>query len=160
MDDTLPAPVRTFAGRAALLVLSFAVLAMMSVTAIDVIGRYAFNAPLPGTQEVTELLLALLVFGAAPLVTASGGHVTTELLEGLIRGRLRRLRDASVALLSIAVYGVLAWRILVQAQQMQGMSGASPMLHIPIGPILYFSAAMTVCCAAIALAQAAGAWRK
>ncbi len=160
MDDTPPARNHSLAGRAALLVLSFAVLAMMSITAIDVLGRYVFNAPLPGTQEATEILLALLVFGAAPLVTATGGHVTTELLEGLIRGKLRRLRDASVALLSIAVYGVLAWRILAQAQQMQGMSGATPMLHIPIGPILYFSAAMTVCCAAIALVQAVRAWRK
>ena len=47
-------------GAAAALVL----FCLMSLTTVDVIGRYFFNRPLRGAFEITELLLLTLIFAA------------------------------------------------------------------------------------------------
>ena len=43
---------------------------MMTITAVDVVGRYFFNKPLAGGFEITEIGLALLIYCALPLVSA------------------------------------------------------------------------------------------
>ena len=64
---------KRFASRArrpALGVTSAAVLfLMMAITAVDVAGRYVFNKPLTGGFEITELLLAALIYCGLPLVS-------------------------------------------------------------------------------------------
>jgi TRAP-type C4-dicarboxylate transport system permease small subunit len=140
--------------RGTLWLLGAVVMTMMTMTALDVGGRYLFNSPLPGTQEMTELLLALLVFGAAPLVSADRKHITTDLMEGAIKGKVRRVRDLSVSLVSSGCCAVIAWRLAWQAADMAAMGGRTPLVGIPIGPVLYFSAAMCAGCAVITLVQA------
>jgi TRAP-type C4-dicarboxylate transport system permease small subunit len=155
----MPRPLRT----SFTVLLSAVVFTMMTITSVDVAGRYLLNMPLPGTQEMTELLLALLVFGAAPLVSADRTHITTDILESSIKGVVRTIRDISVGLVSCLACAVLAWRIWVQATSMSALSGHTPLLGIPVGPLLYFSAVMCLACAALSLMQAASAsfhaWR-
>ena len=58
-----------------------ALLAMMAVTVIDVAGRGLLDRPLPGGFELTEILLALMIFLGLPLVSMRGGHVTITLTD-------------------------------------------------------------------------------
>lgn len=51
---------------------------LILVTCVDVIGRYFFSAPLRGAFEITELLLAALVFTALPLTTERREHIEKE----------------------------------------------------------------------------------
>ena len=44
---------------------------MMMITAVDVAGRYLFNKPLAGGFELTEMLLAALIYCGLPLVSAA-----------------------------------------------------------------------------------------
>jgi TRAP-type C4-dicarboxylate transport system permease small subunit len=131
--------------------LGIVVLVMILITAIDVTGRYVFNAPLAGTQELTEILLALLVFGGAPLVTASKTEIATHLFEGVITGRVRRFRDRTVAIVSAVACSVLGWRLLVEGERMSELTGGTPQLGIPIPPILYFAGLMALACALLSL---------
>ena len=57
--------------------------ALIGLTCVDVVARYAFNSPVNGAYELTELLLASLIFLALPLTTAAGEHIEVELLDGL-----------------------------------------------------------------------------
>jgi TRAP-type C4-dicarboxylate transport system permease small subunit len=150
----LSPPSHSHACKISALLLVLVLFAMMAMTAVDVVGRYLFNAPLAGAQEATEVMLALLVFGAAPLVTFSRQHITTEIFEASIRGRLRHVRDVTVALVTGAICALLAWRIFVQAGEMAAMAGHTPKLGIPISAVLYFCAAMSAICALVALGQA------
>ena len=56
---------------------------LIGLTCVDVVARYAFNSPVNGAYELTELLLATLIFLALPLTTAAGEHIEVELLDGL-----------------------------------------------------------------------------
>lgn len=70
------------------------------ITVIDVIGRYFFSAPLNGAFELTEVLVAALVFAALPLTTERREHVEVDLLQPLSRGPLGRVTDLLVGLFS------------------------------------------------------------
>lgn len=140
-----------FLHRPLLLALTLIVFALMLVTVVDVIGRYGFNAPLLGAKEITELLMALLVFAVAPLAMIKRAHITTPLFEHAIRGRLLQLRDASVGLVSALACAVLAWRLWAQGDIMVGLRGGSASLGIPVAPVMYFMAVMAALCAVIAL---------
>ncbi|MGE3246161.1 MAG: TRAP transporter small permease, partial [Beijerinckiaceae bacterium] len=64
------------------LIMAIVMFAMMVVTTVDVIGRYLFNAPIPGGFEIVQYLMAFIVFAALPLTTASNSHLSVSLLSG------------------------------------------------------------------------------
>ena len=75
----------------ALAVISCAVLFMtMTLTFIDVGGHYIFNSPLPALAEIIAFMMAGLVFCVLPLVCFREGHVTIDLLDGVVPPRLKR----------------------------------------------------------------------
>ena len=50
-------------------------MAMVALTVVDVVARYLFNSPVNGAFELTEMMLATVVFLALPLTTAAGEHI-------------------------------------------------------------------------------------
>jgi len=66
-------------------VISAAVLfLMMIITAVDVVGRYVLNQPLPGGFEMTEMALAVLIYAALPLVSMRREHIVIDTLDSLM----------------------------------------------------------------------------
>lgn len=120
--------------------------AMMALTFVDVIGRYVVNSPLLGAYELTEVLLALVVFGAVPLVTARNAHVTTALFDDRMGRGVKRVRDVSVGIFGSAVCAVLAWRLWEQAESAAQIGRKTPLLDVPIAPVIYFMAVMAAAC--------------
>jgi TRAP-type C4-dicarboxylate transport system permease small subunit len=59
-------------------------LGLMAVTGLNVIGRYFLNAPLRGAFELTEVLLAALVFSALPLVGRADEHVDVDIVTNFL----------------------------------------------------------------------------
>lgn len=119
-------------------------LGLMLVTGCDVIGRYFLNAPLPGAFELTELMLAALVFAALPLVGQAGGHVDVDILTEQFSRRMQQIVAFVVSALCAVILLAFAWRLgLLGAQQVtDGMRSES--LHVPFGPLAYFGAAACV----------------
>ena len=48
---------------------------VMSLTVVDIVGRYMLNSPLPGSIELTRIGIAIVVFCALQSLTARRGHV-------------------------------------------------------------------------------------
>lgn len=146
------------AARAALIAaLGVTVYGMMALTFIDVAGRYLFNAPLGGAKELTEVLLALMVFGAAPLVVTTRSHITTALFESAMKGGVLKVRNGAIAIVSTLCCAVLAWRLWVQAVAMAELKGGTPLLGVPLAPIFYAMAFLSGVCAVLTLVVAATA---
>ena len=53
---------------------------MMLVTTIDVIGRYIFNSPFGGANEIAEFLQALVVYLGIAYTATQKGHVAVDFL--------------------------------------------------------------------------------
>ncbi|MBT3991035.1 MAG: TRAP transporter small permease [Rhodospirillaceae bacterium] len=125
------------------LLLAITIFFMMSVTLIDVIGRYFFHAPLPAADELTKLAMAVSIFGGLPLVTRHREHVTISLFDGLFPTSVLKIRQVVVDLICIGVMGGLCWRLILQAQSLADFNDKTLFLGVPLAPFAYFMAIMS-----------------
>lgn len=117
--------------------------AMMVVTCIDVAGRYAFDAPLQGAVEINELLLGVIVFGAFPLVTKRGEHVSITLVDKVFSAAADRVRKAGLAALSCVVLAVMTWQLYEKALVLADYGDRTSYLALPLAPLAFFLSAAT-----------------
>lgn len=116
---------------------------MALLTGADVIGRYGFNRPISGTDEMIAASMALLIFGSLPLVTLQNGQITVDIGAGLLRGGAKRVQYVLVNIFGTVVLGFLALQLWRLAGKAMHNSDYSSMLHIPFGPIIYMMATMS-----------------
>jgi TRAP-type C4-dicarboxylate transport system permease small subunit len=116
---------------------------MMLLTFVDVISRYVFNSPIPGAFEITEMMMATLIFAGLPLVSARMEHITIDLFDPLVPQMLRGLRDALISLMGAVMIGALSWRMWIKAEETREYGDRTAALHIPIAPMTYFMFTMT-----------------
>lgn len=124
-------------------------LAMVALTFADVIGRRLFGAPVYGAHDITEHLMALVVFTGLPLVTAAGVHLTVSLFDGLVgHRRMAWWRGLTAALVALML-GLIAWMFLRHGLNAGRIAEVSQALRAPRAPLYFFMAAS---CALSALA--------
>lgn len=123
---------------------SIALFAIMALTFFDVIGRKAASHSIPGSLELTELLMVVVIFGALPLVSRRGEHVEFDSLDPYLPMWLRRLQGVIVHLLCAAVLLGLAWLMWRTGGEFRQTGETTAQLQIPKYPFLY---GMGVLCA-------------
>ena len=121
-----------FGGLAALLLF-----VMMGLTLFDVVLRYWFNSPIPGGFELTELLLASLIFCGLPLVTIDEEHVSVDLFDRFFPAALRWLRDLMVLIICNVCIAVLAWRMWHKARESVSYGDITSVLELPLAPVFF-----------------------
>ncbi len=104
------------------------------LTVADVILRKLFNAPIFGRQNVSELALLVVVFLAMAYCGRNRGHVSVDLIAGLVPRHWLRYSDGLVDLIGAAVFLVLAWRAVEASVQAIEMGRTSNLLAIPHWP--------------------------
>jgi TRAP-type transport system small permease protein len=135
-------------------------LAMMLVTAIDVFGRYLLSSPLPGAFEITEIMLALIVFIGLPLVCLHEENISVTLLTDRFSPKGRDVHAAIVAIFCAAILVLIAWRLAAHSLQLASYGDVTMFLRVPKGPIGYTLAALTVVAALAQIIVAADHLRR
>jgi TRAP-type C4-dicarboxylate transport system permease small subunit len=121
-----------------------ALFAIMALTFFDVIGRKVVGHSIPGSLELTELLMVVVIFAALPLVSLRGEHVTFDSLDAHVPAAWRKLQAVLVNLSCGAVLLALAWLMWREAGQFMATGETTAQLLILKGPFIY---AMSVFCA-------------
>lgn len=129
--------------------------AMMGVTVVDVIGRYFLNRPLPGATELTELLLAGVIFTGLPAVCLDDGHVTVDLLTARFAAWTKPIRILLVRLVSAGALMVIGWRLFVHAQRLAVTGEVSVFLRLPVAPVAFTASALCFLSVVLILAMIA-----
>ena len=81
---------------------------LMFFTVFEIIGRYAFNAPIPGHVEIVELIMAGVVFLGIAHTEKEGGHVRMELfLTKVLKNRSYHAAEMITIMLSFCVYLII-----------------------------------------------------
>src|SRR2546429_9607080 len=65
----------------------------MLICFADVVGTNFFDWPVPGTLEITESTMALIVFGALAFTQEKRGPIGVEILHGFMSARMKPLAD-------------------------------------------------------------------
>ena len=115
---------------------------LMALTTADVVGRYIFNWPLRGAFEITELLLLTLIFAGLPLASRTDEHVTLDFIDMTLGEAGRRLLRRLIDLVCGIVILGLAWRVWIKAGKIAAYADTTEVLRLPVGPFVYFMAAM------------------
>ena len=140
---TLPAKVWERRADAVLgIAASVLLLCLMLVTFVDVVARYLFNRPIRGAFELTELILLVLIFAGLPLVSHGDEHVTMDFIDRMLPARAVPLLIRVVHGVVAAVFLFLTWQVLIKAERIAGYGDTTDVLRIPVGPFVYFMAAM------------------
>lgn len=138
------------------IILIVAMLLLVSITFVDVIGRYLFSRPLPGAFEWQEVLMAVAIFTGLPLVTIDREHVTVGIFEGLFArwGWLHRVQRVTVTAVSCFAAGFVALRLYDQGSSFLRWGDTSAFMRIPYWPVAYFMASMAAVAVLVLAAQA------
>lgn len=144
----LKKPLELFCGGAAAL----ALFTTMVLTFFDVGGRKLFSQSIPGSLELTEMLMVLVIFSALPLVSLRGEHVVFNSLDGMLGPLARRVQRALVNVLCAAALLGMAWLMWGAAGDMARAGETSAQLRIPRYPFIY---AMALLCALTGVAHLA-----
>ncbi|MCE9659913.1 MAG: TRAP transporter small permease [Burkholderiales bacterium] len=122
---------------------------MMAITAVDVAGRYVLNMPLKGGFEMTELLLAALIYCGLPLVSRRREHIVIDTFDPLYPPRLKRALDIVAEVICAATLSGLGYLIFVRAVRVAQYGDTTTVLKLPLAPIVYLMGVMIVVAALI-----------
>ncbi len=111
----------------------------------DVIGTKFLGLPVPGTLEVTESTMVLIVFGALAYTQSRRGHIRVELLYNHVGPRAKSCMEAATHSLALVYFGLLGWQgfneLLYSWELREATMGA---IRFPLYPARFLLFAGTV----------------
>ena len=126
--------------------LSMAVLlSLMFLTVGDVVGRYVVGTvpglgPIPGSFELTEFMLAVIVLTAIGHTQMKDEHISIDLIVEKFSPRVQAIIDTVTNFLSLAMFALVTWRTIKYAQLLYESHDVSGVLRLPVYPFLVIAA--------------------
>ncbi|MEO8310493.1 MAG: TRAP transporter small permease [Caldimonas sp.] len=124
---------------------------MMVLTAVDVFGRYVLNKPVNGGFEITEIMLAMLIYCGLPLVSIRREHIVIDTFDPLFSRGFKRMLDVIAEILCMVVFGGVAVLVFERAQRIASYGDTTTVLRLPLAPVAYVMAVMIAITAVIHL---------
>jgi TRAP-type transport system small permease protein len=114
-----------------------ALFAIMALTFFDVLGRKFASHSIPGSLELTELLMVVVIFAALPLVSERGEHVTFDSLDHYLSRGVLRWQVRIVNLFCAGVLIGLGWLMWRTGNQFLESGETTAQLKILKAPFMY-----------------------
>lgn len=121
-----------------------ALFAIMVLTFFDVGGRKILSNSIPGSLELTELLMVVVIFAALPLVSLRGEHVVFDSLDHYLPRGLRKIQRALMQAVCAATLLGLGWLMWQTGGQFLETGETTAQLKILKAPFIYGMAVLCV----------------
>jgi TRAP-type C4-dicarboxylate transport system permease small subunit len=128
-------------------ILGLLVLIIVLLIVIDVVGRFIFNTPLPGTIELSRVMLAWVLFGSLAYGLVQRSHVRMELFLNHYPSRFRLVANIFIDVLSICFFiliGYGGWLQFLESFKVRETMAApiwipfwAAKLALPIGSFIF-----------------------
>lgn len=115
------------------------IVATMLMTVANILGRWLFDVPVPGTVELTQLALVGIVFLGFAYAQLEGDHITVDLLHMRLPRLGRLVVDAIAGLVTIGVLGLLAWQLLDYRAVLEASGRTTGTLRVPLHLIAWIA---------------------
>ncbi len=117
---------------------------MMILTFVDVVLRYVFNAPIRGSFEVSETMMAVLIFAGLPIVSRKSEHIAIDSLVRLAPPLLQRMSVLAVQIGCAAALVGMAWLLWLKGSRFAAAGDVTQTLKLPIAPVVQLMALLTL----------------
>ena len=128
-----------------------AIILLVAVTAVSVFWRYLLRDPIFGIEDISTVLLSIIVAGAIAYGGLKGAHVNVNLISGFAGRGFTRLTDAIVRMLGTGICAFAAYALVIKGSCGTACGNFTPNLAIPHQPFYYLLAAGLLVYAAILL---------
>lgn len=115
-------------------------LALMLLTTADVAGRYFFNTPITGVFDITHFAVLIMVFLGLAYCGFQNAHVAIDVVYNQLSPRFAAILNRIVNLIGCILFGLIAWRTMVQSADVKEFNEASQLVLIPFYPFYYILA--------------------
>lgn len=116
---------------------AFSVAGLVLITFVDVLGRYVFAAPLPGSFELTEYLLAVTIFAALPFVSRDDRHIKVDIITSLLTAKHRHLAEQLSRIMQSIILFFMMYVVLFKAIDLYELNDVTTYLRLPIYPLAF-----------------------
>jgi TRAP-type C4-dicarboxylate transport system permease small subunit len=116
---------------------------LMFLTVADIVGRYVFSRPVPGTFELTEMSMVFIVFLALGLAQHDNEHISLDLAYNYFSSRLKRFIDYFADLINLVVVAAVTWQLFEYSMRMAEGNYTTAVLKLPIHPFVLVAVAGT-----------------
>jgi TRAP-type C4-dicarboxylate transport system permease small subunit len=83
---------------------------LMFLGTADVVGRYAFDSPILGTQELMQVMMGAIVMLGWAYTQKEDGHVKVELFTNMFPPRLKQAINLIMMLLGLILFAIIAMK--------------------------------------------------
>jgi TRAP-type C4-dicarboxylate transport system permease small subunit len=125
------------AGRAAGLIAAALLAILTFLTIADICGRFFFTKPINGVTELTEYMVAIIAFFAIAWAALTKRHVKVDLVMSHFPPNVRAIADIITGLFSAGICAIIAWRLIMEGVDLQGLNQVSTSLDMPKYPFYY-----------------------
>jgi TRAP-type C4-dicarboxylate transport system permease small subunit len=112
---------------------------LMCMTSIHVLLRKFTPWSIPGSIELTELSLVVIVFCAVGYLQSQNGHVRVDMFVGMLPKRAQHFISFVILLLSAVTLVGMFYAALLQITAQLNSGLATSVLRIPIWPFVIIS---------------------
>ena len=113
---------------------------MLLIYGVNVVGRYVFNSPLLGAEELIDVGMAGLVFFGLSYTALKKGHVSVELLTPHLPRRVRAITGSITLLLGAGFWAIVGWQAGVRTWTYIFKQGeTTDIIRIPLAPFVFLT---------------------
>ena len=123
--------------------------AMMFLTAADVLLRYVFRKPISGSLELTEYMMVIVTGFGIAWCALQKGHVRVELVTSRFSPRIQSILSCITSFLAFALFILISWQTFEYIFFKYDSRITSSVLLIPLFP---FIGLLFIGCAILCLA--------
>jgi TRAP-type C4-dicarboxylate transport system permease small subunit len=109
----------------------FLAVPLMLITTGDVISRSFFNKPIPGTLELSEYMLCIIILLGAAYTQQVKGHVGVDFLTKRFSTRTQGILEILTTLASMLIITIMVWQGFIEGIHEKTVSD---MLRVPQWP--------------------------
>ena len=109
-------------------------LGMMLLIVAEVTLRSLFKKPIPGTIELVQVMLIIVLFSGMGGVALKKGHIRVDILLNKLNLQTRLLFTACSDLVTMGIVMIIAWQSFVQSLYLKSSGYLTGLLKIPTWP--------------------------
>ena len=127
----------------------FGLLVLALMTTLDVLSRWLFNAPIHGVNDVSAIVMAMVIAACLPANLAARQNITVEFLGNLWGARAKAALNGFGGIVTLTFVAVMAWRFVPYAIEATESGQTTWVLKLPVAPGWWVATALLLLSVAV-----------